>query len=129
MHCFPVCRCFDVLKMYPCAPPPPPSPELVLADHLSQVLDDELPRTEGLLGADAPALALGAEALQTLHPLVPLDVLVVALLTAWADAGGALSKAHSAGKQCGTRWGDKWRGIRRFMKSQTHCPMHMDSYK
>ena len=66
----------------------------MLADDLPEVLDDELPRAEGLLGADAPALALGAEALQALDPLVPLDVLVVALLPARADAGRALGEAH-----------------------------------
>ena len=74
-----------------------PSPELVLADHLPEVLDDELARAEGLLGADAPALALGAEALQALDPLVPLDVLVVTLLPARADAGRALGEAHPVG--------------------------------
>ena len=69
----------------------------MLADHLPEVLDDELARAQGLLGADAPAFALGAEALQALDPLVPLDVLVVALLPARADAGRALSEAHPEG--------------------------------
>ena len=76
---------------------PMPLPELMLADNLSQVLDDELSRAQGLLGADAPALALGAEALQALHPLVPLDVLVVTLVHAGTGAGGALRKTHPNG--------------------------------
>lgn len=70
------------------------SPELVFADHFSQVLNNELPRAETLLGADAPALALGTESLQTLNPFVPLDVLVVAVLATRAGAGRALGKAH-----------------------------------
>lgn len=70
------------------------SPELLFANHLSQVLDDKLPRAKCLLGADAPALALSTESLQTLDPLVSLDVLVVALITRWTSAGRALSKTH-----------------------------------
>lgn len=69
----------------------------MLADHLPQVLDDELARAEGLLGADAPTLALGTEALQALDPLMPLDVLVVTLLAAGAGTGRALGKAHPEG--------------------------------
>lgn len=66
----------------------------MLANDFPQVLDDELAGFEGLLGADAPALLLGAEPLQALHPLVPLDALVAALLAARARVGGALRKDH-----------------------------------
>lgn len=70
------------------------SPKLLFANHFSQVLDDKLSRAERLLGANAPALALGTESLQTLHPFMSLDVLVVTLFDTWTGAGRALSKAH-----------------------------------
>lgn len=70
------------------------SPELLFADHLPQVLDDKLSSAEGLLGADAPALALGTESLQALDPLVSLDALVVTPIGTWTGAGRALSKTH-----------------------------------
>lgn len=70
------------------------SPELLFANHFSQVLDDKLSGTKGLLGADAPALALGTEPLQTLDPVVSLDVLVVTLVTRWTGAGRALCITH-----------------------------------
>lgn len=66
----------------------------MFTDHLSKVLDDELTRAKTLLGADAPALALSPESLQTLSPVVSLYVLVVTLLATWTSAGRALSKAH-----------------------------------
>lgn len=70
------------------------SPKFLFANHLSQVLDDKLSRAKCLLGADAPALALSTESLQTLDPVMSLDVLVVTPITTWAGAGRALSKTH-----------------------------------
>lgn len=66
----------------------------MLADDLAEVFDDELPRPEGLLCANAPAFALGAESLQALDPLVPLDALVVTLLSARTGAWRALGETH-----------------------------------
>lgn len=70
------------------------SPKLLFANHLSQVLDDKLSRAKCLLGADAPALALSSESLQTLDPLMSLDVLVVTLLGTRTGAWRALCKTH-----------------------------------
>lgn len=70
------------------------SPELLFANHFSQVLDNKLSRAKSLFGADAPALALCAESLQTLHPFMSLDVLVVTLLHTGTSARRALSEAH-----------------------------------
>lgn len=75
------------------------SPKLLFANHLSQVLDDKLSRAKWLLGADAPALALSAESLQTLDPLMSLDVLVVTLISTWTGAGRTLSKTHPGGNK------------------------------
>lgn len=70
------------------------APELLLADHLPQVLDDELPGAQRLFCADAPPFALCTEALQTLDPVVFLDALVVTVVATRTSAGGALRKAH-----------------------------------
>lgn len=70
------------------------SPELLFANHLSQVLNDKLSSAKGLLGADAPAFALGTESLQALDPLMSLDALVVAPIDTWTGAGRTLSKTH-----------------------------------
>lgn len=77
------------------------SPELLLANHLSQVFDDELSRAERLLGADAPALPLGPEPLQTLDPLVSLNVLVITLVSTRTRAGRTFCIAHPGTKQSG----------------------------
>lgn len=69
------------------------APELLLADHLPEVLDDELPCAERLFGANAPAFALCTKPLQTLDPVVFLDSLVVTVV-ATRTSGGALGKAH-----------------------------------
>lgn len=70
------------------------SPELLFANNFTQILNDELSRAERLLGADAPPFALSAETLQTLDPLVSLDMLVVTMISTWTRAGRTLSKAH-----------------------------------
>lgn len=69
-------------------------PELLLTNNLSQVLDDKLPRAEGFLGADAPAFSFSTEPLQTLYPLMSLDMLVITRLGAWTCTGRTLGKAH-----------------------------------
>lgn len=106
----PIGLCFPLSSRSPPAPPPGAqgprtvtnsvcafttcSPELLLADHFSQVLYDELAGFERLFGTDAPAFLFSPEALQALHPFVPLNPLVAALLTTRAGVWGALSKDH-----------------------------------
>lgn len=71
------------------------SPELLLAHHFSQVFNNELSGAKRLLGPDAPTFSFSTESLQTLDPLVPLDVLVVTLVSTWTRTVRALGKAHS----------------------------------
>lgn len=70
------------------------SPKFLFTNHLSQVLYDKLSGAKGLLGTDAPALALSTEPLQALNPLMSLDALVVTLINTWTGAGRALGKTH-----------------------------------